>query len=274
MIYLRKGTVLCCPVCKSQLDENDSSFICVNHHCFDIAREGYVNLLCGSHKKGDLVGDNKEMALSRRLFLEKGYYCSLAASISKLLKESDFIRPTVLDICCGEGYYSQYIQNENDCELYGFDISKNMVRLASKRNLNAQFFVANLSDIPVFDKSIDFAFHLFAPFHKNEFSRILSENGLLVTAVPGERHLWQLKETVYSTPYQNEVTLPESEGLKLFDTLIVRDRITLSDSEDIMSLFKMTPYYYHTPRSGIEKLMKTQSLETEIEFILAIYKKE
>ena len=148
-----------------------------------------------------------------------------------------------------------------------------MVRLAAKRKLDALFFVANLSHIPVFDGSIDFAFHLFAPFHKEEFSRILSDEGILVTAVPGERHLWQLKEAVYDVPYRNEVKLPSATGLKLCKTVLVKDTIALETSSDIMSLFKMTPYYHHTPKSGIEKLEKIDSLETEIEFVLGIYKK-
>lgn len=271
---MNKNAVLSCPVCKARLIKNGNSYKCENNHCFDIAKEGYVNLLSGSHKQGELIGDSKEMAVSRRAFLEKGYFYSLADAVSLLLKEQSFDKkPTVLDICCGEGYYSQYVKAENDCELFGFDLSKSMVRLAAKRKLDALFFVANLSHVPVFDGSIDFAFHLFAPFHKEEFSRILSDEGILVTAVPGERHLWQLKEAVYDVPYRNEVKLPSATGLKLCKTVLVKDTIALETSNDIMSLFKMTPYYHHTPKSGIEKLEKIDSLETEIEFVLGIYKK-
>ena len=274
VISLNKNIVLSCPVCKNELKKSGNSYRCENKHCFDIAKEGYVNLLSGSHKQGELIGDSKEMALSRRAFLEKGYFSSLAEAVSLLLKEQSFDkRPTVLDVCCGEGYYSQYVKTKNDCELFGFDLSKSMVRLAAKRKLDALFFVANLSHIPVFDRSIDFAFHLFAPFHKEEFSRILSDDGVLVTAVPGERHLWQLKKTVYDVPYRNEVKLPSSAELKLCDTVSVKNTISLASSSDIMSLFKMTPYYHHTPKSGIEMLEKIDSLETEIDFVLGIYKK-
>lgn len=274
MIYLAQKEVLSCPVCKAPLIKSANSFVCENGHCFDTAKEGYVNLISGSHKRGDLSGDSKEMALSRRAFLEKGYFSSLALAVSSLLAKTAVQKPNVLDICCGEGYYSQYIGSKNDCELFGFDLSKSMVRLAAKRKLNALFFVANLSHIPVFDGSIDFAFHLFAPFHREEFSRILSDEGVLVTAVPGERHLWQIKEAVYDTPYRNDVKLPAGDGLQLSEVITVKDSISLSDNADIMSLFKMTPYYYHTPKSGIEKLEKLDSLETELEFVLGVYKKK
>lgn len=270
---MNQGIILSCPVCNSKLERVQNSFLCENGHCYDVAKEGYVNLLSGSHKQGDLVGDNKEMAQSRRDFLNKGYFLTLADAVSSILSEHKNGRTKVLDICCGEGYYSQYIKSNNDCSLFGFDISKNMVRLAAKRKIDATFFVANLSRIPIFSGSINFAFHLFAPFHKEEFSRVLADEGVLVTAVPGERHLWQLKETVYDAPYRNEVNLGSYDKLKLTETVKVKDVITLVDNEDIMSLFKMTPYYYHTPKSGIEKLKKVDSLETELEFVLGIYKK-
>ena len=54
---------------------------------------------------------------------------------------------TVLDICCGEGYYDEY-----SGELYGFDISKEMVRLAATSRKEHNYFVANLAHIPVCDK--------------------------------------------------------------------------------------------------------------------------
>lgn len=272
---MAEKAVLSCPVCKAALMKNENSFVCCNNHCFDISKEGYVNLLTGSYKQGDLIGDNKEMALSRREFLEKGYFSSLAKAVSELFREQTHReKPRVLDICCGEGYYSQHLKEQNNCELFGFDLSKSMVRLAAKRRLNATFFVANLSHIPVFDASIDFAFHLFAPFHKEEFARILCNDGTLITAVPGERHLWKLKEVVYDIPYRNDVYLPSGGGLKLSDTLSVKDKIFLPCNSDILSLFKMTPYYYHTPKSGIDKLQKLDSLETELDFVIGIYKKQ
>lgn len=266
--------ILCCPVCKNELSDCGKTYLCKNGHCFDKAKEGYVNLLSGAHKSGELIGDNKSMAISRRDFLSKGYFSSLGNAVCELLKGEKLENPAVLDICCGEGYYSQFIAERIDCRLFGFDLSKSMVRLAAKRKTNAVFFVANLSDIPVFDESIDFAFHLFAPFHASEFSRILKKGGMLVTAVPGKRHLWELKEAVYETPYENDELLPPAEGLFLERTVRVHADIKLDNSEDIMSLFKMTPYYYRTSKEGIEKAAALPELETRLEFVLGVYRKK
>ena len=98
-----------CPVCKKPLSKNGRSYICSSSHNFDEAKEGYVNLLSGSHKQGELMGDNKIMALSRRDFLNKGYFSALAEGVCSVLRDENFENPTVLDVCCGEGYYSEYL---------------------------------------------------------------------------------------------------------------------------------------------------------------------
>lgn len=264
--------ILSCPVCKSPLLKSEGSYRCASFHNFDEAKEGYVNLLSGSHKQGELIGDNKSMAASRRDFLNKGYFSALANGVCDVLKNEGLQNPNVLDVCCGEGYYSEYISKRLECNLYGFDISKNMVRLAAKRKLDAVFFVANLSHIPVFDESVDFAFHLFAPFHDGEFSRVLKKGGVLVTAVPGKNHLWELKNEIYDTPYQNDEKLPES-SLTLERTVKICDTVFIDNNEDIMSLFKMTPYYYRTSKEGIEKAESLKTLETKLEFVLGVYRK-
>ena len=73
---------LFCPVCHGSLHLKDKTLKCENNHSFDLAKEGYVNLLTNSHKSGDLMGDNKSMALSRQDFLNKGYFESLASALS------------------------------------------------------------------------------------------------------------------------------------------------------------------------------------------------
>lgn len=262
-----------CPVCSGKFVLHDKTLRCENNHCFDFAKEGYVNLLTAQHKNGSLIGDNKSMANSRRDFLNKGYFSCLADEVAKQVSAIEKQSPVVLDICCGEGYYSYVVAEKNDCRLYGFDLSKEMVRLAAKRKLNAMFFVANISSIPLADSSVDFAFHLFAPFHEKEFSRILKKDGKLITVFPGENHLFSLKQAVYDTPYKNDEKAPETTVLEKVETIKVSREIHLDCNEDIMSLFSMTPYYYRTSKSDLEKLKKLESLDTTVEFVVAKYTK-
>lgn len=265
-------SILICPVCRQELKKENRTYKCDSNHCFDKAKEGYVNLL-SSHKSGDTTGDNKEMARSRRDFLEKGYYSVLANAVCGCMQKYSSCGDNVLDICCGEGYYTDYLTKKCDRNYYGFDLSKNMVRLAGKRRCGATFFVANIANIPIESGGVKFAFHLFAPFHSEEFSRILSDDGVVLTAVAGENHLYGLKEVLYDTPYKNDEKAPDASNLMLVEKIKVKDTITLSSQEEINALFQMTPYYYHTPSSGMDRLGALSSLSTEIEFVLYVYKK-
>jgi len=157
-------------------------------------------------------------------------------------------------------------------QVYGFDISKEMVRLAAKRG-NGTYFVANLAAIPVADASFDFATHLFAPFQEASFLRILKPGGRLFTVVPGREHLWGLKQAVYDKPYYNDEKLPETEALRFVGSRKVSGRITLTCQEDIQAVFRMTPYYYRTSPEDRAKLEGVSQLTTPISFVIGEYQK-
>lgn len=261
---------LCCPVCGKDLHKENKSLVCPDRHLFDISKEGYVNLLSSSHKSGDTIGDNKSMALSRQDFLNKGYFSALSDFISqKCLEEKK--QSVILDICCGEGYYSSEILKNGDFQLYGFDLSREMVRLAAKRKTQGSFFVSNISKIPIKSESCDLAFHFFAPFHEKEFSRILKKGGKLFTAVPGENHLFELKEKLYEKPYKNDEKLPETELLTLTGTHRIEKTVLLTSQADIQNLFMMTPYYYRTSQKDKEKLQNIHSLNITVAFVVGEY---
>ncbi|MDD6729176.1 MAG: methyltransferase domain-containing protein [Eubacteriales bacterium] len=256
-------SILLCPVCKDKLIKDGKSYKCPNGHSFDISKEGYVNLLTGS-KSGDKTGDSKESARARHAFLAKGYYSCLKEYISQKLTG------TVLDICCGEGYYDSY-----GGEFYSFDISKEMVRLASKshREDNYNYFVANLSSIPVGDGSVDTAIHLFAPFNDKEFARVLNKNGRLYSVVPGKNHLIELKNIVYDSPYKNDEEPPKVELLTLCSKTKITDTVQIG-RDDLKELFSMTPYFYRTSQRDKDKLDSVDSIKLTVDFAVFEYTKE
>ena len=260
--------MLICPVCKKPLVFRQHAAVCESNHSFDVAREGYVNLLLGS-RSGDLTGDSKESARSRRDLLNKGYYSPLKNALISLLADA---QGSMLDICCGEGYYTSAIAAATALDVYGFDISREMVRLAAKRGAG-KYFVANLAAIPVADESVDVATHLFAPFQEKEFSRILKRGGKLYSVVPGKTHLYGLKQAVYDTPYYNDEKLPQTQSLQLVDVHHVSEQITLSSREDIRAVFQMTPYFYRTSQKDKAKLEAYTSLTTDVSFLIAEYVK-
>jgi len=261
-------SILRCPVCSQPLYCEGRIQKCENGHCFDVAKEGYVNLL-RTNKKGDSIGDDKYSARCRRDFLNKGYYSILAQRLSQLLADQT---GSLLDICCGEGYYTSFVAEHTGLDAYGFDISREMVRLAAKRGVG-KYFVANMASIPVRDASFDCAMHLFAPFLEPEFARVLKPGGILLRVTPGSRHLFGLKEVLYDTPYLNVEALPPTATLQCIGAEKISGKILLKTQEDIEAVFRMTPYYFHTSQSDREKLSKLSELETEVEFIITKYQK-
>ncbi|MBQ7006098.1 MAG: methyltransferase domain-containing protein, partial [Clostridia bacterium] len=262
-----------CPVCKKPLIKKERSFLCENGHCFDISKEGYVNLLHGKNKSGSLIGDNRDMALSRRDFLSKGYFSALSEGLIGMIKEYTEGTPVLCDICCGEGWYGEQVRNSINCELISFDISKEMLRLCAKRKSSDLCFVANGSSIPLESESVDLAFHLFAPFQEKEFSRIIKKGGTILTAVAGENHLFELKELLYDTPYKNDEAPPVTESLTLKEKRKFTKKVTLTSKDDIQALFRMTPYYYHTSDKDKAKIESLESLEVTTDFVVYGYKK-
>src|SRR6266487_2793595 len=165
--------LLTCPICNATLEKTDNMLKCTNAHTFDIAKEGYINLL---RKK--LPGDAKEMLAARRDFLERGYYRPLSDTLNELVR-TYLVDPSaltnILDAGCGEGYYlgrlQKYLTDQHQQAQYiGLDISKEAVRMAAKRYKQSCFIVANIKERLVFvDHSIHALLNIFSPRNAPEY---------------------------------------------------------------------------------------------------------
>jgi hypothetical protein len=62
--------LLRCPVCRLDLTVAAGGLVCRNHHSFDFAREGYVNLLRNGRHLSAEGGDSREQLRRRAAFLE------------------------------------------------------------------------------------------------------------------------------------------------------------------------------------------------------------
>ena len=143
------------------------------------------------------MGDPKSQARSRRDFLNRGYYAPLRDAMVELVREraaghaaSANGPMTLLDICCGEGYYHECHGSVPGVDAYGADLGKEMVRHNGRQARRCKsYFVANMKDnIPVADGAFDMVTELFAPFNEREFARVLAPEGLAHhTVVPGAR---------------------------------------------------------------------------------------
>ena len=264
-----------CPICKSKLNINGKSYCCENNHSFDIAKQGYVNLLPANKKHSDNPGDSKEMVLSRRAFLESGFYDCFTDKLCEIINSlfNDKEKRRIADCGCGEGYYDGKLEDLNcDFDLYGFDISKEAVRFASGKYKKYHFAVGSCFNMPLEDDSFDLALNIFAPMVESEMARILKTDGYMIYAVPGKSHLMGLKKLLYANTYENEEKHTEYDGFDFVDRISVKNEITV-DGETGVNLFRMTPYYFKTELGAEEKIQKNNGFTTEIHFDFLIYKK-
>ena len=262
-----RSNILICPVCRQVLKPIGSSYVCDQRHCFDIARKGYVNLLL----KGGEHGDDRSMLTARRDFLSAGYYLPFAQELCRAV--SKHRHNTVLDMGCGEGYYSSQMAELQDARVYAFDISKYAAAMTASRNKRLTVFTASSFSIPVADESIDVAVSVFAPFDAKEVGRILNKNGILVVAYPLKDHLLELKQAVYDEVLLNPDIVPSAEGLVLDEITNVIYTVKINNNNHVKALFSMTPYVYRTHKEHTERLDKLESLNCSVEIGVAVYKK-
>ncbi len=264
-----------CPVCGELLIEEEKSYKCENNHCFDKAKQGYVNLLSSNSQKGH--GDNKLMINARREFLQKRYYAHLKNKLCKIIEQYSSNGFFCLDSGCGEGYYTKGIYeilSEKDGKVYAIDVSKEALKFASRSCTNVKLAVASAYKLPFSDESFDIVISLFAPLAKEEFYRVLKKDGIFITAIPDENHLYSLKAAIYDTPYKNKPENTELCGFELIKSEKISNIIQLDCNADIKNLFMMTPYYYKTSQADQKKLDDLNRLSVETEFILLIYRKK
>ena len=258
-----------CPVCGEKLSLNGNSYVCPSRHTFDVAKEGYVNFLTAKDKHAKSPGDNKEMILSRRAIMDEGYYRPISDYVTS---EYSLDGTTVLDVGCGEGYLTREISKY--CSCYGIDISKEAIRLCAKADKKIFYSVASMTRLPFFDNEFDFVFSLFAPYHAEEIARVLK--GKFIVCTPDKRHLFELKEMLYDTPVENSEQDYTLKGFKTERQDKVRGTF-VANKQNVLPLLKMTPYYYRTPQSAIEKLSELGDgfrKEISLEFVITTYSKE
>lgn len=267
-----------CPVCGNDLTTTDKSMKCINNHNFDISKSGYVNLLMNQKIKEKRHGDDRLMVLSRRDFLNKGYYNILMDKLYPIIGKHSVKGCRILDAGCGECWYTSNIYNyltgnQIEPQMLAVDISKDALSAGARRNQDIKLAVASIFQLPVRDKSCNILFNIFAPHSSKEFSRVLKKDGILIRVIPLEKHLFTLKKIVYDEPYENTIESYELNGFMLAEKLELRDTIHINCNEDIMSLFKMTPYYYKTSVEDQKKIQALNELDTEVEFGILVYKK-
>ncbi|MDN3609569.1 23S rRNA (guanine(745)-N(1))-methyltransferase [Vibrio ostreicida] len=267
-----------CPLCDLSLSLNERTYRCDNAHTFDLAKEGYVNLMPVQHKRSIDPGDNKEMMQARRRFLEKDYYHPLKYKVAEVCKA--YLKNTshqLLDIGCGEGYYTNEVathlaQQHPDSSTYGLDISKIAIRYAAKRYANCLFSVASSHRLPFADSGLDAVLRIYAPCKAEELCRVLKPNGVVITVSPASRHLYQLREHIYDDVRLHSESAEQLSGFELVEQLKLSYSMTLHNG-DGLDLLQMTPFAWKATDTLRKTLASSDPFTCDADFLIRAYRK-
>ena len=262
---------LICPICGSKLNTADKSLICPGRHCFDIARQGYVNLLTVQQKHSLHPGDTSQQVLSRRAFLEGGYYAPIARTLIETARQFG-VSGEILDVGCGEGYYSARLAAALGLKLTGMDISREAVRCAAGKYKDARWLCATAAHIPVESHCCGLVTSLFALTVPEEFRRVLRQEGYFFQVLAAEDHLLGLKSIIYDRLIEKpKTTVPDLPGFTLASSIPIRFSFTV-EGEQVENLLSMTPHVYRIGKDGAQRLRETKVLTDTASCVLNVFR--
>lgn len=271
--------MLKCPVCGGRMSvtEDKKSVKCEGlnsknkKHSFDFSADGYLSF-------GVTGGDSKEAVAARRAFLSTGAYDSAALPIRDAVKKYVPDCRMLVDAGCGEGYYTSMLSEVSQSTV-GFDLSKFACAAGAKQARrdgkgNLFYATASVFELPLQDGCADAVTNIFAPCAEEEYNRILRRGGYLFVVGAGKEHLMGLKKAIYDDVYENGQRADLPKNMKKVDCISAHYSVEIRGKDNIAALFSMTPYYWRTSEGDKEKLATLESLVTDIDFEINIYRKE
>ncbi|WP_447042825.1 putative RNA methyltransferase [Vreelandella sp. H-I2] len=256
---------LACPLDGKPLTRSDGAWRCSEGHSFDIAKQGYVNLLPVQQKRSHDPGDSKTMVAARQRFLGAGHYQPVAEAVSHAVLRHAEVQAvgslplSCLDAGCGEGYYLRQLAdaatNAQPLSLMGLDISKWAVLAAAKQDAKkaplGSWVVGSNAHLPVQTGTLDSVLCMFGFPVVSEFARVLKTGGVLLQVEAGPNHLRELREVIYPTLKPERSTETEvPEGFIHHSSERVSYSLALNGSDEIADLLAMTPHLYRASAEG------------------------
>ncbi|MCY7085389.1 methyltransferase domain-containing protein [Streptococcus oralis] len=262
------ASAFACPICQENLTLIKTSLKCSNRHSFDLAKFGYVNLAPQIKQSANY---DKENFQNRQEILEAGFYQTILETISDLLARLETAK-TILDIGCGEGFYSRKLQESHpEKTFYAFDISKDSVQIAAKSepNWEVNWFVGDLARLPIKDASMDILLDIFSPANYGEFRRVLSKDGILIKVIPTENHLKEIRQIVQDQltkkDYSNQDIKEHFQEYFSIQSSQIASLTTPISAEQRQALLTMTPLLFHVDQTKIDWSQLTEiTIEAEI----------
>jgi 23S rRNA (guanine745-N1)-methyltransferase len=282
-MQLNKATNLACPLDGLPLTLNERQLRCAHGHSFDLARQGYVNLLPVQNKKSREPGDSGEMVEARRRFLDAGFYAPISATLNALtLPQLPVGDVCIVDAGCGEGYYLDNLgrallsHGDGQAALIGLDIAKPAVIAAARRNRDITWLVASNSNPALLPTSVDMILCMFGFPVYPAFAHMLKPGGKVLLVDAGPDHLLQLREIIYPEVRKSPppaLDKAEQSGFALIAEKTLRYDTPDLDRGAIADLLVMTPHLYRATRAGKEAAAQLECISLTVEVVFRVLEK-
>lgn len=261
---------LACPLDAVELALDGDVVRCATGHAFDVARQGYVNLLPGDARP--LTADTAAMVAARAAFLAAGHYRPLAARLTAVVAATD-AEGCVADVGAGTGYHlAAGLDAAPGRAGLALDASAPALRRAARAHPRIGAAVCDAwARLPVRDGAAAVVLNVFAPRDAAELARILAPDGALVIATATSRHLAELvgalglvtvdprKPERLAAAFDPHVTLVDAE---------VWEAELALPHDDVAALVAMGPSARHT--DPVEVMARLRALPDPVRVTAAV----
>lgn len=262
-----------CPYCQKQVELADGALVCQNNHSFDLAKQGYLNLLPNHHE------EHYDQALFEarfELMNHSVFYEGIYQQIKQLLIENNLDSPNqfIIDLGTGEGTHLNFLQDifENTQTL-GLDIAKSAIQTAAKHYTDSLWMIGDLGNIPVQDQVLDGVLTLLTPSNYGETKRTLKKNGWFIKIIPGNHYLKELREIVLpkeKVSHQPEASIERFENNFTLVQQSKYNRTHILNTQDKENLIQMTPLMWNATNNQQEEARQLEEITVDLIILLGI----
>lgn len=277
-------SILKCPICGLSVEvQNLKSITCSNRHTFDIAKQGYLNLMTHPIKTNY---DRSLFEARRKVIAESSFFSPLHTEIIKTINAHSASKHELsfVDMGSGEGSHLYNLTNKLQTDSgktvtgIGIDISKEGILAAAKNYENHMWIVADLAKTPFFDNSVDVMLNILSPSNYEEFKRLLKDDGIIIKVVPREDYLKELRHYFYGESekkdYSNEKVIELfKDKFELAGQSVINYTSEL-DGLVLQALVTMTPLTWGVEDSAIERFLESDIRNITVDLDIMVGRKK
>lgn len=271
---------LVCPLGEPRLTLADGGLCCPAGHRFDVARQGYANLLLGP---APAAADTTEMVAARHRIQAAGHLDEvtrgLVVAVAELAEQTGAIEGLVVDVGAGTGHHLAAVLDAVEAPAgLAVDLSKHAARRAAKAHPRIGAIVADVwRGLPVRTEAAALAMVVFAPRDAGELARIVRPGGAVVVVTPTVGHLEPLVTTLGLLQVEPDKLVVLDRRFAALGPLVARRTVeaeTRLDDDEVQALVAMGPSAHHRSRQDVARRLSglARPIEVTVSVTVSTYR--